>query len=220
MPPPEPRSRTVSPSRSSATATGLPQPRDARSAASGMPSRVAASYSSRPYVPEMSEQQPSPQQPLACAARPEPSIAVSGGRDGRAATSGQRDGPLRGLGLRGCARRGDGRLAYRSRTCCWISLSVKLRSVAVWSVTVWLLSWIRDGPVQGLAGPTDRGYAGQLQARRRRPAAGDREPKSRHQAARARASTATRGSRWRCAPRGARARGSGSRSSMTARPVT
>ena len=35
MPPPEPRSRTVSPSRSSATAVGLPQPRLARTAASG-----------------------------------------------------------------------------------------------------------------------------------------------------------------------------------------
>ena len=35
MPPPEPRSSTVSPGRRSATATGLPQPRLARTAASG-----------------------------------------------------------------------------------------------------------------------------------------------------------------------------------------
>ena len=35
MPPPEPRSSTRSPSRSSATAVGLPQPREASTAASG-----------------------------------------------------------------------------------------------------------------------------------------------------------------------------------------
>ena len=35
MPPPDPRSRTVSPGRSSATAVGTPQPRDASTAASG-----------------------------------------------------------------------------------------------------------------------------------------------------------------------------------------
>src|SRR6266508_240469 len=35
MPPPEPRSRTTSPGRSSASAVGLPQPRDAASASAG-----------------------------------------------------------------------------------------------------------------------------------------------------------------------------------------
>ena len=39
IPPPEPRSRTRSPGRSSATAVGLPQPRLARTAASGSPAR-------------------------------------------------------------------------------------------------------------------------------------------------------------------------------------
>src|ERR1700730_16703166 len=36
MPPPQPRSSTVSPGRRSATATGLPQPRLTRTAPSGM----------------------------------------------------------------------------------------------------------------------------------------------------------------------------------------
>jgi hypothetical protein len=43
MPPPEPRSSTVSPSRSSATAVGLPQPSDANTAASGSSPRCSAS---------------------------------------------------------------------------------------------------------------------------------------------------------------------------------
>ena len=42
MPPPEPRSRTVSPSRSSATASGLPQPRLAATASSGSAARSSA----------------------------------------------------------------------------------------------------------------------------------------------------------------------------------
>ena len=48
MPPPDPRSRTRSPSWSSATAIGLPQPRLARTAASGSSARSSAEYSSGP----------------------------------------------------------------------------------------------------------------------------------------------------------------------------
>ena len=44
MPPPEPRSRTRSPGRRSATAVGLPQPSDARTAASGSSARSRAQY--------------------------------------------------------------------------------------------------------------------------------------------------------------------------------
>ena len=43
MPPPEPRSSTVSPSRRSATAVGFPQPSDARTAASGNSPRCSMS---------------------------------------------------------------------------------------------------------------------------------------------------------------------------------
>ena len=43
IPPPEPRSRTVSPSCKSATAVGLPQPSDASAAASGNSPRCPAS---------------------------------------------------------------------------------------------------------------------------------------------------------------------------------
>ena len=50
MPPPDPRSRTRSPSRRSATAVGLPQPSDARTAASGSSARSRAEYSSAPIV--------------------------------------------------------------------------------------------------------------------------------------------------------------------------
>src|SRR5438034_657469 len=46
MPPPEPRSSTVSPARSSARAVGLPQPREASTACAGSPAVWAASYSS------------------------------------------------------------------------------------------------------------------------------------------------------------------------------
>src|SRR6478735_5080355 len=48
MPPPDPRSSTVSPSWRSATAVGLPQPRDASTAASGSSPRCSASYSCSP----------------------------------------------------------------------------------------------------------------------------------------------------------------------------
>src|SRR5215216_4301054 len=48
MPPPEPRSSTVSPTCSSATAVGLPQPRLASTAVSGSSSRSRAAYSSAP----------------------------------------------------------------------------------------------------------------------------------------------------------------------------
>jgi hypothetical protein len=43
MPPPEPRSSTVSPARSSATAVGLPHPSEASVAASGKSPRCSAS---------------------------------------------------------------------------------------------------------------------------------------------------------------------------------
>src|SRR4051812_17983929 len=46
MPPPAPRSRTVSPSRSAASAVGLPQPSDARSASTGTPAFCFSSYRS------------------------------------------------------------------------------------------------------------------------------------------------------------------------------
>ncbi len=42
MPPPEPRSRTTSPSRSSARSVGLPQPSDAMTAPSGSPAISSA----------------------------------------------------------------------------------------------------------------------------------------------------------------------------------
>src|SRR5215217_1442994 len=48
MPPPEPRSSTVSPWCRSATAVGVPQPRLASRAASGSWSRSGAAYSSAP----------------------------------------------------------------------------------------------------------------------------------------------------------------------------
>src|SRR5256714_8333075 len=48
IPPPEPRSSTVSPSRSSATAVGLPHPRLARVAVPGSSARSAAAYSAGP----------------------------------------------------------------------------------------------------------------------------------------------------------------------------
>src|SRR5450759_5452320 len=44
MPPPDPRSRTVSPGFNSASAVGLPQPSDAFSAASGTSPACPASY--------------------------------------------------------------------------------------------------------------------------------------------------------------------------------
>src|SRR6516225_7784549 len=46
MPPPEPKSRTVSPAFSSARAVGLPQPSDAATAVSGSSPDWAASYRS------------------------------------------------------------------------------------------------------------------------------------------------------------------------------
>ena len=48
MPPPEPRSRTRSPSCRSATASGLPHPRLARTASSGSPSVSPSPYSGPP----------------------------------------------------------------------------------------------------------------------------------------------------------------------------
>src|SRR2546428_9414672 len=45
MPPPEPRSRTVSPGCSAVRAVGLPQPSDASTAPSGSPVVSPASYS-------------------------------------------------------------------------------------------------------------------------------------------------------------------------------
>src|SRR5437762_1231668 len=45
IPPPEPRSSTVSPGASSASAVGLPQPRDAATAAFGSAAVSLASYS-------------------------------------------------------------------------------------------------------------------------------------------------------------------------------
>jgi hypothetical protein len=49
MQPPDPRSRTVSPGRSSATATGLPQPRLARTAPLGRP--LVSVYPAAPKSP-------------------------------------------------------------------------------------------------------------------------------------------------------------------------
>lgn len=65
-PPPQPRSSTVSSSRSSATAVGTPQPSDAATAASGAPSVSAPSYSAPPNPPVASARlhvaRPPPQQ--------------------------------------------------------------------------------------------------------------------------------------------------------------
>ena len=59
MPPPDPRSRTRSPGRRSATAVGLPQPSEARTAASGSSARSSTLYSSAP-MPGSSAQQAVP----------------------------------------------------------------------------------------------------------------------------------------------------------------
>ena len=66
MPPPEPRSSTVSPSRSSATAVGLPHPSEASTAAPGSSERCSASYSASPNagVPSPSQHEPLPQPAL------------------------------------------------------------------------------------------------------------------------------------------------------------
>src|SRR5688572_26645096 len=65
MPPPLPRSSTTSPSFSSASAVGLPQPSDASTALSGSADVVTASYRSRVIgsVALASEQQDVPQPP-------------------------------------------------------------------------------------------------------------------------------------------------------------
>src|ERR1035438_4035775 len=47
MPPPEPRSRTTSPGFSSASAVGLPQPREASTAAGGSSETSSTEYRSR-----------------------------------------------------------------------------------------------------------------------------------------------------------------------------
>src|SRR5919204_4307319 len=64
MPPPEPRSSTVSPARRSARAVGLPQPSDASVAASGSSPRCSASYSASPNLapspPPSAHQDPLP----------------------------------------------------------------------------------------------------------------------------------------------------------------
>src|SRR5688572_6680796 len=62
MPPPEPRSRTVSPSCRSASAVGLPQPSEASSASAGMPAVWPASY--RSDVIGSQDSDVAPQQPL------------------------------------------------------------------------------------------------------------------------------------------------------------
>src|SRR5512132_2512195 len=62
MPPPEPRSSTTSPSRSSATAVGLPQPRLASMAVTGSWSRSSLAYRSAPNPG--SSAVAAPQQPL------------------------------------------------------------------------------------------------------------------------------------------------------------
>src|SRR3954466_12030735 len=62
MPPPEPRSSTVSPAFSSASAVGLPQPSDASSASAGMPAFCPSSYRSEVIGSHASAVDP--QQPL------------------------------------------------------------------------------------------------------------------------------------------------------------
>src|SRR5215472_5902543 len=63
MPPPEPRSRTRSPSFRSATASGLPQPRLARTASSGKTSVSSSRYSETPKTSAVSNAaEPVPQQ--------------------------------------------------------------------------------------------------------------------------------------------------------------
>src|SRR5919201_5584018 len=72
MPPPDPRSSTTSPARRSATAVGLPQPRLARTAASGSAARSSTPYRRSPNrasspVQQSPQPQPSPE-PAAVAA--------------------------------------------------------------------------------------------------------------------------------------------------------
>ena len=61
MPPPDPRSSTVSPGLSSATAVGLPHPRLARTAPSGSEPRSARSYRSGPKAVVSPPAQPQPE---------------------------------------------------------------------------------------------------------------------------------------------------------------
>ena len=68
MPPPEPRSRTVSPGRRSATATGFPQPRLAETALSGRSARSPGVY--RPWPKGVFAS--SPQQPMLSQSHPQP----------------------------------------------------------------------------------------------------------------------------------------------------
>src|SRR5690606_29333153 len=74
MPPPLPRSSTTSPGLSSASAVGLPQPSDARTARSGSAAVAASSYRSReigstdsdsvdPFDPQHSGPQHDPSSP-------------------------------------------------------------------------------------------------------------------------------------------------------------
>src|SRR5438045_1613673 len=65
IPPPEPRSRTVSPAFNSASAVGLPQPSDAFTAASGKPPFCRSSYKSLVIGSMSVPQADAPQQELA-----------------------------------------------------------------------------------------------------------------------------------------------------------
>src|SRR5262245_63855889 len=75
MPPPEPRSSTVSPGLNSATISGLPQPRLASNAASGSPARSEASYSADPN-PSPASTAAGPQQPLSAGEPQHPALVL------------------------------------------------------------------------------------------------------------------------------------------------
>src|SRR5579859_2798380 len=73
MPPPDPRSSTVSPARSSASAVGLPQPKDAATASFGRSAISRPAYRldviTSPPPPSVPQPQALPQQPSPAEAR-------------------------------------------------------------------------------------------------------------------------------------------------------
>src|SRR3954471_15197140 len=79
MPPPEPRSSTVSPGLRSATATGFPHPRLAARASAGSSAFSSASYSDAPkFSSTLTAESPQPQ-PAPCSSPQQPASAASAG---------------------------------------------------------------------------------------------------------------------------------------------
>ncbi len=75
IPPPEPRSSTVCPSRSSTSAVGLPQPSEAATAPAGSAASCAPLYSTLPKVSDPAPAVPSPQHPPSPQPQPAPDCA-------------------------------------------------------------------------------------------------------------------------------------------------